>query len=164
MGAAAAGEKQCAGPGGAAVERHVAHQHVGGHGGKAGGELGERPRRRASVRARAAHSGAAARVPPRAGLCGSSSGVLTGRSGATASRRSAPPITLENTGAATCPPMCSPAPGSSITTTAASRGALAGATPPKTAMRSEEHTSELQSLTNLVCRLLLEKKKQTTKT
>src|SRR5437016_564618 len=28
-------------------------------------------------------------------------------------------------------------------------------------MRSEEHTSELQSLTNLVCRLLLEKKKQT---
>src|SRR5438093_4340587 len=29
---------------------------------------------------------------------------------------------------------------------------------------SEEHTSELQSLTNLVCRLLLEKKKKTTKT
>src|SRR5438093_10303950 len=28
-----------------------------------------------------------------------------------------------------------------------------------TARRSEEHTSELQSLTNLVCRLLLEKKK-----
>src|SRR5437016_616607 len=28
------------------------------------------------------------------------------------------------------------------------------------ALRSEEHTSELQSLTNLVCRLLLEKKKQ----
>ena len=27
--------------------------------------------------------------------------------------------------------------------------------------RSEEHTSELQSLVNLVCRLLLEKKKQT---
>src|SRR5258706_4498329 len=27
--------------------------------------------------------------------------------------------------------------------------------------RSEEHTSELQSLTNIVCRLLLEKKKQT---
>src|SRR5258706_1874767 len=27
--------------------------------------------------------------------------------------------------------------------------------------RSEEHTSELQSLTNLVCRLLLEKKKLT---
>src|SRR5438093_1923677 len=29
--------------------------------------------------------------------------------------------------------------------------------------RSEEHTSELQSLTNLVCRLLLEKKKKKTK-
>src|SRR5438093_12964869 len=29
--------------------------------------------------------------------------------------------------------------------------------------RSEEHTSELQSLTNLVCRLLLEKKKNLTK-
>src|SRR5258706_4264933 len=29
-------------------------------------------------------------------------------------------------------------------------------------MRSEEHTSELQSLTNLVCRLLLEKKKPAT--
>src|SRR5437016_7907034 len=30
--------------------------------------------------------------------------------------------------------------------------------------RSEEHTSELQSLTNLVCRLLLEKKKKETQT
>ena len=29
--------------------------------------------------------------------------------------------------------------------------------------RSEEHTSELQSLTNLVCRLLLEKKKKSKK-
>ena len=32
----------------------------------------------------------------------------------------------------------------------------------KTAERSEEHTSELQSRTNLVCRLLLEKKKNIT--
>src|SRR5438093_7511875 len=32
------------------------------------------------------------------------------------------------------------------------------------ASRSEEHTSELQSLTNLVCRLLLEKKKHATQT
>src|SRR5258706_4810957 len=31
---------------------------------------------------------------------------------------------------------------------------------PEIARRSEEHTSELQSLTNLVCRLLLEKKQQ----
>src|SRR5258706_5732957 len=30
-------------------------------------------------------------------------------------------------------------------------------------VRSEEHTSELQSLTNLVCRLLLEKKKINTR-
>src|SRR5438046_4125653 len=39
-----------------------------------------------------------------------------------------------------------------------------GATAPHTTRdrrrRSEEHTSELQSLTNLVCRLLLEKKKE----
>src|SRR5438046_6034469 len=34
---------------------------------------------------------------------------------------------------------------------------------PITAVRSEEHTSELQSLTNLVCRLLLEKKKKLNK-
>src|SRR5438046_5095656 len=32
--------------------------------------------------------------------------------------------------------------------------------PPEKVWRSEEHTSELQSLTNLVCRLLLEKKKK----
>src|SRR5438093_6705482 len=31
--------------------------------------------------------------------------------------------------------------------------------PESPSIRSEEHTSELQSLTNLVCRLLLEKKK-----
>src|SRR5262249_60606396 len=34
--------------------------------------------------------------------------------------------------------------------------------PKARAARSEEHTSELQSLTNLVCRLLLEKKKTKT--
>src|SRR5258706_2384147 len=33
----------------------------------------------------------------------------------------------------------------------------------RSAGRSEEHTSELQSLTNLVCRLLLEKKKHSGK-
>src|SRR5215475_4040661 len=32
--------------------------------------------------------------------------------------------------------------------------------PPSAAMRSEEHTSELQSREKLVCRLLLEKKKK----
>src|SRR2546430_6835250 len=35
---------------------------------------------------------------------------------------------------------------------------------PTARMRSEEHTSELQSQSNLVCRLLLEKKKQKTRT
>src|SRR2546430_5166136 len=33
---------------------------------------------------------------------------------------------------------------------------------PRGRLRSEEHTSELQSQSNLVCRLLLEKKKKTT--
>src|SRR5262249_60844098 len=44
----------------------------------------------------------------------------------------------------------------------AGRGASGGAAGAGLALgptRSEEHTSELQSLTNLVCRLLLEKKK-----
>src|SRR5205823_10544891 len=35
---------------------------------------------------------------------------------------------------------------------------------PQSALRSEEHTSELQSLAYLVCRLLLEKKKKNKKT
>src|SRR5688572_32578140 len=34
----------------------------------------------------------------------------------------------------------------------------------RTAVRSEEHTSELQSQSNLVCRLLLEKKKKNKQT
>src|SRR5258706_7315601 len=37
---------------------------------------------------------------------------------------------------------------------------LVAATVQHQTLRSEEHTSELQSLTNLVCRLLLEKKKK----
>src|SRR5438034_5797992 len=36
-------------------------------------------------------------------------------------------------------------------------------TAPEIALRSEEHTSELQSHSDLVCRLLLEKKKKTRK-
>src|SRR5687768_18253404 len=39
--------------------------------------------------------------------------------------------------------------------------APAAADPRRTADRSEEHTSELQSRLHLVCRLLLEKKKKT---
>src|SRR5438093_8510346 len=40
---------------------------------------------------------------------------------------------------------------------------IAGDIPLAAKRRSEEHTSELQSLTNLVCRLLLEKKKKQNK-
>src|SRR2546430_13327044 len=40
-----------------------------------------------------------------------------------------------------------------------SRGPISRCTPLSVAARSEEHTSELQSQSNLVCRLLLEKKK-----
>src|SRR5437016_11250475 len=50
--------------------------------------------------------------------------------------------------------MCRP---SSDTAGKMKRAAMAAST------RSEEHTSELQSLTNLVCRLLLEKKKKNNK-
>src|SRR5688572_32736493 len=44
--------------------------------------------------------------------------------------------------------------------TAAADGALGSASVTFRAERSEEHTSELQSQSNLVCRLLLEKKKK----
>src|SRR2546426_3612319 len=51
-----------------------------------------------------------------------------------------------------------------VTTRSARSGVTAGATTGATAgsylRRSEEHTSELQSPCNLVCRLLLEKKKK----
>src|SRR5256712_3088657 len=40
-------------------------------------------------------------------------------------------------------------------------GALADSAAPLVVARSEEHTSELQSRSDLVCRLLLEKKKNT---
>src|SRR2546427_9837418 len=42
--------------------------------------------------------------------------------------------------------------------------AVRNGTPTAAASRSEEHTSELQSQSNLVCRLLLEKKKKNTDT
>src|SRR5690606_41525954 len=43
---------------------------------------------------------------------------------------------------------------------AVSMGEIAFDVTPLAAVRSEEHTSELQSRENLVCRLLLEKKKE----
>src|SRR2546427_5436039 len=42
------------------------------------------------------------------------------------------------------------------------KGGPAAWASPRVIMRSEEHTSELQSQSNLVCRLLLEKKKKIT--
>src|SRR2546427_6869734 len=52
---------------------------------------------------------------------------------------------------------CSSPAGLSVIPFASSSGTSPVCTP--TASRSEEHTSELQSQSNLVCRLLLEKKK-----
>src|SRR2546430_8861317 len=46
--------------------------------------------------------------------------------------------------------------GAAISTWVSNRGGVGAVT-----IRSEEHTSELQSQSNLVCRLLLEKKKRT---
>src|SRR5690242_20850190 len=67
---------------------------------------------------------------------------------------------FRSTATATTASAIAPTPGSSCTgsTTAAPRTGAAGR------RRSEEHTSELQSHVNLVCRLLLEKKKKTTNT
>src|SRR5262249_56979392 len=53
---------------------------------------------------------------------------------------------------ARCAPDCSRSRASASRTSCGTRPAKSSAS------RSEEHTSELQSLTNLVCRLLLEKK------
>src|SRR5438046_7094641 len=50
---------------------------------------------------------------------------------------------------------------SAATTRSRTKSRTAAPGPPRPGRRSEEHTSELQSLTNLVCRLLLEKKKKT---
>src|SRR5258708_23482692 len=68
-------------------------------------------------------------------------------------------------------PMCGSTPASSVFDTPNQRARVAaywstavlGNTDQK-AYRSEEHTSELQSHLNLVCRLLLEKKKKHTRT
>src|SRR2546430_10098926 len=59
----------------------------------------------------------------------------------------------------TSSPSCwRPTPGWPAAASTSARGAAGGA-----GGRSEEHTSELQSQSNLVCRLLLEKKKKTTR-
>src|SRR5262245_63571710 len=58
------------------------------------------------------------------------------------------------------PPRCPRPGGSRAFRPARSRAHGASAPPNHTRKRSEEHTSELQSLRHLVCRLLLEKKKK----
>src|SRR5262249_61947178 len=58
---------------------------------------------------------------------------------------------------ASSPPTCASTSSCAAWSGTASRKSCLRPTP----TRSEEHTSELQSLTNLVCRLLLEKKKPT---
>src|SRR5690606_39400804 len=55
-----------------------------------------------------------------------------------------------------------PAEQNSITRKWSTLGDAPGSAFDSQAQRSEEHTSELQSRENLVCRLLLEKKKKTT--
>src|SRR2546425_8656248 len=62
-------------------------------------------------------------------------------------------------GAACCAPTTSRPPVPALQSPPGSRGAR----PRAARMRSEEHTSELQSLAYLVCRLLLEKKKKKSK-
>src|SRR5690349_22845226 len=52
--------------------------------------------------------------------------------------------------------------GSAVAAAAIPTGAVGKAPPAGKQARSEEHTSELQSRRDLVCRLLLEKKKQKT--
>src|SRR2546427_13303240 len=56
-------------------------------------------------------------------------------------------------------PVRTPTPVGAAGTQPSSGGCTTGC---RTASRSEEHTSELQSQSNLVCRLLLEKKKRQT--
>src|SRR5256885_15868146 len=61
-------------------------------------------------------------------------------------------------------PICRPSPPRAAASPRAGRKPLPPSRPRlPCAWRSEEHTSELQSPCNLVCRLLLEKKKKTTR-
>src|SRR2546430_9429818 len=77
----------------------------------------------------------------------------------TLSLHDALPISRQPSGAVTrtarpTPPFVGTSSGSSVRTT--------NSTADRATARSEEHTSELQSQSNLVCRLLLEKKKTKT--
>ena len=108
----------------AAVLRDVRHFQALGHVDQPAQHRLERPPVRCD-------SAAFIAAPP-AGRASTAWSARSASSGATASSRSAPPTTAENTGADTSPPMYLPAVGSSITTTAARRGLEAGASPAKT--------------------------------
>src|SRR2546430_12595231 len=54
---------------------------------------------------------------------------------------------------------CTSASGATASTIRAATASVRNVIARRSTMRSEEHTSELQSQSNLVCRLLLEKKK-----
>src|SRR5260221_10943362 len=72
-----------------------------------------------------------------------------------------PYTTLFRSSRCGAPPLSSSSPGSISTTTGAhdAAGGVVSRTVTRLRRRSEEHTSELQSHSDLVCRLLLEKKK-----
>src|SRR2546426_9108798 len=95
----------------------------------------------------------------------STAGQTTRRDG---SSPTAPRFVASGVGVAITPPSASdyrrpatPAPAAPSTGTAPAHPARSTSLP--SAPRSEEHTSELQSPCNLVCRLLLEKKKKKNK-
>src|SRR2546425_5052204 len=71
-----------------------------------------------------------------------------------------PAVVASAVGAASALSTISNSPFSAAATLGSGSWSLLGAARTKTMNRSEEHTSELQSLAYLVCRLLLEKKKQ----
>src|SRR5690348_327612 len=104
MRSAATRQEERAGRNSAAVESDVAHSNLSRSFHEALGQVLERALASQIVGLRWRHGSAAVRTAPDTGVAGSSSGALTALSGATASRRSAPPMTAENTGAETCPP------------------------------------------------------------
>src|SRR2546425_6518967 len=89
-------------------------------------------------------------------MCAASPGPLRQSGGPVGARRTS---SSENAGA-TC--SCTARSPSSHPTAidARSRSSVSSSSSSSAARRSEEHTSELQSLAYLVCRLLLEKKKK----
>src|SRR3989475_318739 len=109
--------------------------------------------RKPSLQARRSHS----RSAPAwfAGRASTAPGTAASTSAAAASALAAATSTTRSPTRASAPRAAT----SAATPASASASAISStATSPSKALRSEEHTSELQSQSNLVCRLLLEKK------